>query len=364
MTLRSDERYMQMAVALAGRGLGNVSPNPAVGCVIVRNGAVQGRGWTQPGGRPHAETEALARAGDNARGGTAYVTLEPCAHHGQTAPCAEALARAGLSRVVVGLLDPDPRVNGAGVARLREAGIEVVTGVCAKEAEEVTVPFLMRVTSGRPLVTVKVATTLDGRIATVSGESKWITGSEARVAVHGLRARNDAILVGGQTVIADDPELTCRLPGMGNRSPVRVILGGTKPIPPTSKLIRTARMIPTWLLAGQVSDNHRKLAASGVMLIEVPIGERVDLADALRELGRRGITSLMVEGGGRTIGAFVKRDLVDRLVWFRAPVVIGGDGIPALSGLGVQRLDDAPDFTQVSVIPVGSGVVETYEKVR
>src|SRR5689334_20006331 len=217
-----DLRSMRAALALARRGLGTVWPNPAVGCVIVSDGRVVGRGWTQPGGRPHGETEALRRAGEAARRATAYVSLEPCCHWGKTPPCVDALIAAGVRRVVVALEDPDPRVAGRGIARLRDAGVEVETGVCTEEAAEINAGFFCRLRLGRPLVTLKLATSLDGRIATRSGESQWITGPPARERSHLLRATHDAILVGTETVIADDPQLTCRLPGLADRSPVRV----------------------------------------------------------------------------------------------------------------------------------------------
>lgn len=359
---------MAAAVALARRGHGNVSPNPAVGCVIARNGRVIGRGWTQPGGRPHAETVALERAGEGARGATAYVTLEPCAHHGQTPPCADALIEAGIARVVVGVRDPDPRVDGAGLQRLEDAGIETSLGVCAETAAEVTADFVTRVKRGRPLVTVKLATSLDGRIATSTGESRWITGAPARDHAHGLRARSDAILVGNGTAIADDPALTCRLPGLERSSPVRVVLGGRTPLPATHKVVATAREVPTWLIVSR-NDGQPALAAlaeAGVDIVSVA-GDgdgRPDPGAALEALGDRGINRLMVEGGGRTVAALIARDLVDRIVWYRAPVVIGADGVPAVSGFGLGRLDDALNFARLSGEAVGPDLVETYERVR
>src|SRR4051794_21716572 len=243
-----DRRAMSAALALARRGLGNVWPNPAVGCVIVKDGRVVGRGWTQPGGRPHAETEAIARAGEAARGGTAYVTLEPCSHSGRTPPCAEALIAAGVSRVVASIEDPDPRVAGGGLTKLREAGIAVESGLCADQAEEINAGFLRRVRTGRPLVTLKLATSLDGRIATASGESRWITGPAARERTHLLRATHDAILVGTATVLADDPQLTCRLNGLEHRSPVRVALDRNLVIPPAARLVAEAGRVPTWFI--------------------------------------------------------------------------------------------------------------------
>src|SRR5437773_406942 len=245
-------------LALARRGLGRVWPNPAVGCVIARDGRILGRGWTQPGGRPHAETEALARAGAAAHGATAYVSLEPCCHVGRTPPCADALIAAGLSRVVVALEDPDPRVAGGGLARVRAAGIAVEAGLCAAEAAEINAGFFQRVRLGRPLVTLKLATSLDGRIATASGESRWITGPAARERAHLLRAAHDAILVGTDTVIADDPQLTCRLPGLADHSPVRVVIDRQLRIPLDGQVFADARRIPSWAVTLASADQARR----------------------------------------------------------------------------------------------------------
>ena len=359
---------MRIAIGLARRGHGNVSPNPSVGCVIVKDDRIVGRGWTRPGGRPHAETEALGRAGDAARGATAYVTLEPCAHHGKTPPCATALADAGVKRVVVGATDPDPRVDGGGIVMLRAAGIEVTTDICVGRARAVAAGFLMRVTQGRPLVTVKAATTLDGRIATRTGDSQWITGALSRALGHGLRARHDAILVGGQTAMVDDPSLTCRLPGLEGRSPVRVIVDGRRQLPLTHNLVATARDVPTWMLTRADSDRDRRQSYSeaGVELIDVPADTHggLDLAAALSALGDRGVTRLLVEGGGRIVAGLLRADLVDRIVWFRAPLVIGGDGVPAASGFGLESLDGAPKFVKVSGRPADRDFVETYERER
>ena len=312
---------MRLAIGLAGRAEGCVAPNPSVGCVIVQNGAVVGRGWTGTGGRPHAETQALQCAGLAVRGATAYVSLEPCAHHGQTPPCADALVDAGIVRVVVGVTDPDPRVNGAGIRRLEAAGIKVETGVCAEEAARSVRPFVTRVRDRRPFVTVKTATTLDGRIATITGKSQWITGPEARAVVHGLRARTDAILVGGQTAIADDPALTCRLPGLDDRSPVRIILAGAEPLHRSLRVIATADKVPTWILLAQGprAETGRIYRDAGARVLEVsPDADgRPDLPAAMGILAEEGITSLMVEGGGRVIAAFLRHELVDRIVWFR-----------------------------------------------
>src|SRR5689334_3086514 len=286
MTAAFDWHGMGAALALARRGLGNVWPNPAVGCVIINGGKIVGRGWTQPGGRPHAETEAIARAGDAARGGTAYVTLEPCAHWGKTPPCTEALIAAGVLRVVAAVEDPDPRVAGGGLARLREAGIAVECGLCADEAIEINAGFFQRVRTGRPLVTLKLATSLDGRIATASGESRWITGPAARQRTHLLRAGHDAILVGTATVLADDPQLTCRLPGLEHRSPLRVALDRDLIIPADARLVAEARQVPTWFITTPGSDPERRdsLQRVGVEIIEAApdAAGRIDLGDMLR----------------------------------------------------------------------------------
>lgn len=355
----ADRRFMAMALSLARRGLGSVWPNPAVGCVIVAEGCVVGRGWTQPGGRPHAETEALARASAAAKGATAYVSLEPCAHHGKTPPCTDALIDAGISRAVVALEDPDPRVKGGGIARLKDAGIDVTTGVGASDAHEINAGFVSRITRNRPLVTLKLATTLDGKIATHTGESRWITGEPARERAHMLRAEHDAVLVGIGTALADNPDLTCRLPGMAARSPVRVLVDGGQHLPESHKLF--ADDLPTWLITTPALRAHKGVPAGvrGLEIIEVPAGEstRPDLPETLAALAARGITRLLVEGGAQIAAGFVKHDLVDRVAWFQAPCLMGGDGKPAVAAFGVDRLDQAPRFLRRSVAALGADVL-------
>jgi diaminohydroxyphosphoribosylaminopyrimidine deaminase/5-amino-6-(5-phosphoribosylamino)uracil reductase len=359
-----DLEAMRTALALARRGLGTVWPNPAVGCVIANNDRFVGRGWTQPGGRPHGETEALRRAGEAARGATAYVSLEPCCHWGRTPPCVDALVETGVRRVVVALEDPDPRVAGAGLRRLRDAGLAVETGLCAAEATEVNSGFLSRLALGRPLVTLKLATSVDGRIATASGESQWITGPPARERAHAMRASHDAIMVGPGTVVADDPKLTCRLPGLSHRSPVRVVIDRHLRVPETANLIAGARSVPTWILALRSADPARRAAflERGVTLIDVdPDGEgQIDLAAALAALGERGITRLLVEGGARLAAALFRAGLVDRLAWVHAPLLIGGDGVPAIAGFGIAKLADAPGFDRVSMESVGVDVMTIF----
>ncbi|HYF84928.1 bifunctional diaminohydroxyphosphoribosylaminopyrimidine deaminase/5-amino-6-(5-phosphoribosylamino)uracil reductase RibD [Azospirillum sp.] len=366
----TDRHFMRAALTLAARGLGRTWPNPAVGCVLARDGAVMGRGWTQPGGRPHAETEALARArilSGGAEGATAYVTLEPCNHYGKTPPCALALVEAKVARVVVACQDPDPRVAGGGLARLRDAGIEVVTGVCEAEALALNEGFFNRITLGRPLVTLKVASTLDGRIATRTGESQWITGPTARAWGHRLRASHDAILVGIGTALADDPELTCRLPGLSDRSPVRVVVDSSLRLPPAAKLATGAGRIPTWVVTGPTPDSARleALTALGVEVLPVPAGMdgRVDPAAALSALASRGITRVLVEGGAAMAGALLGAGLVDRLEWFRAASLIGGDGLPAVAGFGVDALSAMARFERTAVRSAGADLAESYRRI-
>ncbi|PWC33087.1 bifunctional diaminohydroxyphosphoribosylaminopyrimidine deaminase/5-amino-6-(5-phosphoribosylamino)uracil reductase RibD [Azospirillum sp. TSO35-2] len=371
MTLDTDLRHMRAALSLAGRGLGRTWPNPAVGCVLVRDGAVIGRGWTQPGGRPHAETEALARARDSGAGpdgATAYVTLEPCNHYGKTPPCALALVEARVARVVVACQDPDPRVAGGGLARLRDAGIAVTTGVCEAEALALNEGFFSRIQHGRPLITLKLASTLDGRIATRSGESQWITGPTARAWGHRLRASHDAIMVGIGTALADDPELTCRLPGLDDRSPVRVVVDSRLRLPPTARLATGARQVPTWVVTGDAPDGARAaaLAALGVEVIPVATdgAGRVDPQAAAAALAARGLTRVLVEGGAALAGSLLGAGLVDRLEWFRAASLIGGDGLPAVAGFGVESLSAMARFERIGVRPAGADLAESYRRLR
>ncbi len=365
MPSTDDLAHMRAALALARRGLGACWPNPSVGCVIVRDGRVVGRGRTSPGGRPHGEPNALAMAGDLARGATAYVTLEPCCHHGRTPPCTDALIAAGIARVVIASRDVDPRVNGAGAGRLRAAGIEVLEAVLVAEADEVNAGFFTKVRAGRPLVTLKLASTLDGRIATSVGESRWITGAEARRAAHGLRGRADAIMVGAGTVMADDPDLTCRLPGMRATKLVRVVADSHLRMPLTSRLAASAKDSPTWIIARNGADpiRRRALAGIGVTVIDVPgAAAGVDLKRALEALAERGITRLLVEGGGQLAGSLLRADLVDRLVWFHAPSVMGGDGWPAAAAFGVERLAEMPRFVRHTASAVGADVLTEFRR--
>ena len=355
---------MRAALALARRGLGRVAPNPAVGCVIARDGKVLGRGWTQPGGRPHAETEALARAAAAAEGATAYVTLEPCSHHGKTPPCDQALIAAGIVRCVVALEDPDSRVAGRGLANLKAAGIAVELGLCRAEAEAVNAGYLLQRREGRPLVALKLATSLDGRIATASGESRWITGEAARARAHLLRARHDAVLVGAGTALADDPRLDVRLPGLETRGPLRVVLDGSLRLPLSHDLVAQAGARPSCLVTGAEVAEARlaPYRAAGLEVLQVARdGEgRLALPEALRALGGLGLTRVLVEGGGTLAAGLLKAGLVDRLYWFRAAKVIGGDGRPAVADLDLEALSAAPGFARVGLETLGGDVLETF----
>lgn len=365
----SDIRHMRHALALARRGLGLVAPNPAVGCVLVRDGRVVGRGWTQPGGRPHAEAEALAATPPAlAEGATAYVTLEPCCHHGRTPPCADALIAAGVARVVVALKDPDPRVDGGGLARLRAAGVAVGCDLLLEEAAALNRGFILSQTENRPLVTVKSAQTLDGRIATAAGESKWITGPSARAHGHLLRARHDAIAVGRRTAATDDPRLDCRIAGLADVSPLRVVFDSTASLPLHLDLVSGAQERPTVLMCTDAAPPGRiaALADRGVEVVVTAASAdgRIDPRGALRKLAERGVTRLLIEGGATLIAAFLAQDLVDELFAYRAPMVIGGDGLATIAPLGFERLADAPRFVAGPVVRVGEDLVESFVRQR
>ena len=358
---------MRAALALAARGLGSTWPNPAVGCVLVAGGRVVGRGWTQPGGRPHAEAVALERAGARARGATAYVSLEPCAHHGATPPCADALIAAGIAAAVIAMPDPNP-VAGGGIDRLRAAGIAVEVGLMEDEARALNAGFLLAVEHGRPLVTLKTATTLDGRIALANGASQWLTGAPARRRAHLLRSQHDAVMVGAGTAVADNPMLTCRLPGLAERSPVRIVVDSSLRLPLTHRVVATAGDTPTWVvtLAAAPGVRKRALRDGGVEVIEVrPDGfGHPDVAEMLALIARRGVTRLLVEGGSRLAAAFLRTDLVDRLAWFRAPALIGGDGYPAARPFGIEELADMPAFRLERILALGADTLETYSRAR
>ncbi|MDO5648030.1 bifunctional diaminohydroxyphosphoribosylaminopyrimidine deaminase/5-amino-6-(5-phosphoribosylamino)uracil reductase RibD [Paracoccus sp. (in: a-proteobacteria)] len=324
---------MDHALQLAARGLGNVWPNPAVGCVLVRDGRVVGQGWTQPGGRPHAERMALDQAGAAAQGATAYVTLEPCAHYGRTPPCAQSLIDAKIACVVSALTDPDSRVAGRGHAMLRAAGIDVIEGVRHDQARELQQGFLLRITQNRPFVTLKLATSFDGRIATASGESKWITGPQARAHVHKIRAQHDAVMVGGGTARADHPRLNVR--GVQTpRQPVRIIVS-SQPLPDLPE--ESPDYGPLWQVSGQPSDFMTELAA-------------------------RGLTRIFCEGGGQLAASLLAAGLVDQLIGYTAGVILGGDGRPSVGPLNLPHLADAPRFRLVQADMIGPDLFHHWRR--
>jgi len=363
---------MQNALALARRGLGTTWPNPAVGCVIVREGeaggpVVVGRGWTQPGGRPHAETEALARAGERAQGATAYVTLEPCSHHGKTPPCAGALIDAGIGRAVIAITDPDVRVSGNGIEMLRQAGVDVGIGFCEDEAFEVNRGYFLRQRANRPFFSLKTATTLDSRIATANGASQWITGPEARKFSHLLRANHDAIVIGTRTAVLDDPSLTCRLPGLDQSSPVRIVVDSKLSIPPGHRLITSASDTATWIYTTERADRKKEfeLTAAGALVIPVAGGKdgRVDLIAMAANMADRGLTRVLVEGGGTLASGFLVAELIDRYFSIRHPAVMGGDGIAAIASMNIQALPEMSAFTYRTSWSMGADIVEIFDRI-
>jgi diaminohydroxyphosphoribosylaminopyrimidine deaminase/5-amino-6-(5-phosphoribosylamino)uracil reductase len=356
---------MALALTLGRRGLGRTWPNPAVGAVVVENGIIAGRGWTQPGGRPHAEVEALRRAGKAARGGTLYVTLEPCSHHGRTPPCADAVIAAGVARVVSALEDPNPKVAGTGHASLAAAGIEVDIGVGAEQARRDHAGHIRRVRDGRPNVMLKLAVSKDGKVAAAGRRPLAITGGEVRDRVHLLRAQSDAIMIGIGTALADDPLLTCRLPGMEKDSPVRVVLDGGLRLPERSRLAQTAREIPLWVIAGSNAppDREQALTAAGVHIMRAPSRDgRFDMSTVLKLLAERGITRLMVEGGPTLAASLVAADLIDEAMLFRSTNIVGAEGINALEALPLAALVDSPRLQHLNSELLGADIWDVFER--
>ena len=358
-----DTRFMMLAFALGQRGLGRTWPNPAVGAVIVRDGIIVGRGWTQPGGRPHAETEALRRASSAAGGATLYVTLEPCSHHGKTAPCVDAITAAGITRVVSALVDPNPEVAGAGHWRMAEAGVVVEVGLGAAEGRRAHAGHIRRVTAGRPQVMLKLAVSADGKVARSGRRPVEITGEAARSRVYGMRSRSDAVLTGIGTVLADDPILTSRLPGMS--SPVRVVLDSTLRLPLASKLVRSAREVPLWVVTSEAADSagQQTLAAQGVdVLRAATTGGKLNLGNVLTLLAQRGITRLMVESGPILAAALLRADFIDEVALFRSCSVIGPHGIEALDALPLSALTQSPSLKLVGSEIIEADTLEKYER--
>jgi diaminohydroxyphosphoribosylaminopyrimidine deaminase / 5-amino-6-(5-phosphoribosylamino)uracil reductase len=358
-----DQRFMDLALALGRRGLGRTWPNPAVGAVIVKDGVIVGRGWTQPGGRPHAEIEALRRAGGAARRATIYVTLEPCSHHGKTPPCAAAVIGAGIARVVSAIEDPNPEVAGEGHARLRQAGIAVDVGIGAEEARRDHAGHILRFTAGRPHVLLKLAISADGKAGAAGRKPVAITGEAASERVHLLRAQSDAIMVGIGTALADDPMLTCRLPGMMKYSPVRIVADSMLRLPLRSRLVKSAYEIPVWAVAGMRAPQEAefKLLPCGVEVLRSPrSADPLDLKDTLECLAAKGITRLMVEGGPTLAAAFIAADLVDEAVLFHSPKTVGADGIDAFEKAAMTALTQRLRLTGTGLL--GPDRQDHYER--
>ncbi|MCH8238991.1 MAG: bifunctional diaminohydroxyphosphoribosylaminopyrimidine deaminase/5-amino-6-(5-phosphoribosylamino)uracil reductase RibD [Proteobacteria bacterium] len=365
----SDETFMQGALALARRGLGRSWPNPAVGAVIVRPGdgsEIISRGWTRPGGRPHAERVALDKAGARARGCTLYVTLEPCAHHGQTPPCTDAIIKAGIARVVCSAADPDPRVFGKGIANLRAAGIEIAEGVLAADGRHLSLGHRLRITQHRPLVQLKLAVGADGLIAKGDGAPVWTTGEQARAHGHLLRARADAILVGRGTVAADDPALTCRLPGMAERSPVRIVLDSHLSLGDKTKLMASLNDAPLWVCCSEAVEEKlvQTLIDKGAQVIPCASSRQggLDPHGVLTALGERGITRLLIEGGPHISQSFWSANLVDEVYVYQGPEPVGAGGLDALARDGLKALQEATSFAASPARKLGGDTLTVYRR--
>ena len=362
-----DRRMMAAALRLGRRNLGHTGTNPAVGCVVVRTDGdtpvVVGRGWTAESGRPHAEKIALKEAGAKARGATAYVTLEPCAHEGRAKPCSKALIDAGVARVVTAISDPDPRTNGEGHAALTEAGVALTTGVLAVEAERAHSAHFDRITFHHPHVTLKLAVSADGMIGRRTGERMIITGLPAFEAVQAMRTHHDTVMIGIGTVLIDNPSLTVRLPGLAKRSPARVILDATARMPLDSVLVQSASQTPLIAVVGPEAEEARKadLAKAGASIIEVGEGEGgLDLNELLDELSERGFTRVFAEGGAEVAASLISGDLVDEVLIFRAPVVVGADGVRALAGLALSAIERSPRYRLIDTVAVGEDTMRHY----
>jgi diaminohydroxyphosphoribosylaminopyrimidine deaminase/5-amino-6-(5-phosphoribosylamino)uracil reductase len=363
----ADQRFMQLALTLGRRGLGRTWPNPAVGAVVVKDGVIVGRGWTQPGGRPHAEPEALRRAGEAARGATLYVTLEPCSHVGKSPPCADAIIAAGIARVVSAIEDPNPEVAGQGRAKLRAAGISVDIGLGAADAARDHAGHFRRVRNRRPHVILKLAVSSDDKIGAAGRKPVAISGEAAKARVHLLRAQCDAVLVGIGTALSDDPLLTCRLPGMAARSPVRVVLDRNLRIPGSSRLVHSARETPLWVMTSNLAEAAAamKLGAAGAQVIRVAAAATppgLDLATVLRALAEKGITRLLVEGGARVASSFVAAGLVDEAWLLRGAEPVGADGVAALNALPLTSITRSPYFRVRASEGLQNDTLTIYER--
>ena len=358
-----DKRFMALALSLGQRGLGRTWPNPAVGAVIVKDGIILGRGWTQPGGRPHSEIEALRQTKKNAQGATMYVTLEPCSHQGKSPPCADAIIRAGITRVVSALEDPNPEVAGKGHERLRAKGINVEVGLGSAEARRAHAGHFARIQKARPFVTLKLALSKDGKAGLAGRKPVALTGEEARTRVFQMRSHSDAILVGIGTVLSDNPQLNCRLPGMLERSPVRVVLDAKLRLPLSTSVVATVSASPTWIFTSRKSSALAEeiLQQKGCKVFRVDdTNGKLDLDEVLKILAKQGITRLMVEGGPTIAAAFVGGDLVDEAVLLRTEKIIGADGIDALEGMELSVLSES--LQSRGSEQLGADRVETFER--
>ncbi|PIR38961.1 MAG: riboflavin biosynthesis protein RibD [Alphaproteobacteria bacterium CG11_big_fil_rev_8_21_14_0_20_39_49] len=360
MPLSENTKFMQIALNLSKRWVGLTAPNPTVGCVMVKDGQIIATGITAKGGRPHAEYIALHKAGDAAKGATAYVTLEPCSHYGETPPCADSLIKSGVARVVVATKDSFVKVSGEGIKKLKDAGIEVVTGVCEEDARKINEGFFSIHEKGRPYVTLKLATCANGKIADKLGNSKWITGEDTRAYAHYIRAKNDAILVGVGTVIADDPILNCRLNGMENQSPIRVITDNSLRTPIDSKLVRTAHDIPTYIICSTDAEN-KNIEQSGVEILRCKAD--VNVEEAVKILASKGITRLMVEGGSKVASSFIKANVVDELIWMQAEKEIDEDGIDAIEAMDIKKIAEEK-FEKISELQMENDKVTLYNSIK
>lgn len=368
----NDHDFMRMALMMGRRNLGRVAPNPSVGCVLVKDNHVIGRGVTAPGGHPHAEVVAINAAqkrfgADSTKGATAYVTLEPCAHQGKSPPCIDALIAAGISRLVSAMEDPNPAVSGEGHRKLQDAGIVIESGLLETEARQTHAGFLSVLERDRPVVMLKFGTSLDGKIATHTGQSQWITGQQARARSHLMRARCDGIMVGLGTALADDPSLTCRLSGLEDRSPARIVLDSHLRLPLTANLVQTAEQVRTIIMCRDDVDKARRKAFEQAAVEIVPIhapkdAEGVPLDDVMEQLALRGVTRLMVEGGSQVAAGLLALGLVDIIAWFRAGGVIGGDGLPAVEAFGIDKLANMPRYQLSRQEKLGQDLLDIWVK--
>lgn len=359
--MKDDRAWMRLAIREARKGLGRTSPNPCVGAVVVKNNRLIAAGYHHQAGTPHAEVHALRAAGEKARGATIYVTLEPCNHTGRTPPCTQAILAGGIKRVVVGMLDPNPLVAGGGCKTIAAQGLEVTQGVLAEECRSLNRPFSKHITTGLPWVIMKAGMSLDGRLALASGQCAWITNEQSRRQVHRLRDRVDAILIGSETALGDDPALTTRLVGRKGKDPLRVVLDTALRLPPTARMLQQPSSAPIWIFCGPDADVKRAetLIGAGAVIKQVRLDDagQLDLGAVLCELGRAQLTSVLVEGGSRVHGAFLRANLVDEVQIFVAPIFLGSDGVPLLDTLGLQQVADAPRFSTTRVRRFGNDVL-------